>query len=77
MFSVMMGRRTTTYHLETLRQLRIVEAENAALRQQLELSQAEVLSLRAKLAKLVVRAKLVIRGLSRQQPKRTRCRLAV
>ena len=76
MFSVMMGRRTT-YHLETLRQLRILEAENAALRQQLELSQAEVLSLRAKLAKLVVRAKLVIRGLSRQQPKRTSCRLAV
>ena len=76
MFSVMMGRRTT-YHLETLRQLRIVEVENAALRQQLELSQAEVLSLRAKLAKLVVRAKLVIRGLSRQQPKRTSRRLAV
>jgi len=76
MFSVMMGRRTT-YHLETLRQLRIVEAENAALRQQLELSQAEVLSLRAKLAKLVVCAKLVIRGLSRRQPKRTSCRLAV
>ena len=76
MFSVMMGH-CMTYHLETLRQLHIVEAKNAALQQQLKLSQAEVLLLHTKLAKLVIHTKLVIHGLSQQQPKQTSCQLAV
>ena len=72
-FHSMLGRRPT-YHLETLRLLRAVEAENASLKEELARSNGEIAMLRRSLSRLLLRAKSFIRRLSRQQPTRTRTR---
>ena len=72
----MLGRRPT-YHLETLRLLRAVEAENASLKEELARSNGEIAMLRRSLSRLFVRARLVIRRLTRKQPSIKRRRLAV
>ena len=69
----MLGRRPT-YHLETLRLLRAVEAENASLKEELARSNGEIAMLRRSLSRLLLQAKSFIRRLSRQQPTRTRTR---
>ena len=70
----MLGRRTT-YHLETLRLLRAVEAENASLKQELARSNGEIAILRRSLSRLLISR--LIRRLTRKQPSIKRRRLAV